>query len=84
MAHARDKRIPAAIRPHAENQEHLPNVSAGWVLTPLVFERFDLVAARCELNCAHRAFRLRRCRFTYRRLLQAIRRHRALIGVTDG
>jgi hypothetical protein len=35
-------------------------------MTPLAFERFDLVAARCELDCAHRAFRARLVDFSRR------------------
>jgi hypothetical protein len=62
-----------------EISEHPQNLAAGWVLTPLAFERFDLVAARCELDRAHRAFSVHPCALTHQRLTRALRRYRALI-----
>jgi hypothetical protein len=32
------------------------NLAAGGAITPLALERFDLVAVRFELECAHWAF----------------------------
>jgi len=49
-------------------------------MTPLAFERFDLAAARCELDRAHRVFQCHPSRSTLQRLLNAIRRHRELRG----
>jgi hypothetical protein len=48
------------------------------MITPLAFERFDLAAARCELDCAHRAFQRHASRSALQRLLKAIRVHREL------
>ena len=54
--------------------------AAGRETTPLAFERFDLAAARCELDCAHRVFQCHPSRSTLQRLLNAIRRHREQRG----
>jgi hypothetical protein len=58
-------------------------LKAGGTITPLAFERFDLMAARCELDCAHRAFQRQAPRATHARLLNVIHRHRELTGVRD-
>jgi hypothetical protein len=70
------ERVPARV----EMPEHPGNCQVGGPLCPLAFERFDLVAARCELDCAHRAFRTRPSHYTAHRFFKALRRHRALIA----
>ena len=54
--------------------------AAGRETTPLAFERFDLAAARCGLDCAHRVFQCHPSRSTLQRLLNTIRRHREQRG----
>ena len=78
MAHAAGNPTRAAALSHAEIPERTANLKAGGALTPLAFERFDLAAARCELDCAHRFFQCHPSRSTLQRLLNAIRRHREL------
>ena len=78
MAHAAGDRTRAAALSHAENLERTVNLKAGGTITPLAFKRFDLTAARCELDCAHRAFQRHPSCFTLQRLLNAICRHREL------
>lgn len=80
MAHAAGYPTRASVPSHAEIQEYPQNLAAGGKVTPLAFEHFDLVAARCELDCAHRAFQRHASRATLQRLLNAIRRHRELTG----
>ena len=80
MAHAAGNPTRAATLSHAESLERTANLKAGGVMTPLAFERFDLAAARCELDCAHRVFQCHPSRSTLQRLLNAIRRHRELRG----
>jgi hypothetical protein len=78
MAHAAGNPTRAATLSHAENLERTANLKAGGALTPLAFERFDLAAARCELDCAHRVFQCHPSRSTLQCLLDAIRHHREL------
>jgi hypothetical protein len=80
MAHAAGNPTRAAALSHAEIQERTANLKAGGTLTSLAFERFDLAAAQCELDCAHRVFQCHPSRSTLQRLLNAIRRHRELRG----
>ena len=70
--------LPRAIA--RARPEYTANSLAGGGTTPLASERFDLVAPRCELNCAHRAFQRHPSRSTLQRQLNAIRRHRELTG----
>jgi hypothetical protein len=81
MAHAAGDPTRATALSHAEIQEYPHNLAAGGAITPLALERFDLVAARCGFDCAHWAFHLRPCRSTLQRVLNAIGRHRELMGV---
>jgi hypothetical protein len=76
MAHAAGDSTRANARSRVENRQYPQNLAAGGAVTPLALERFDLVAARCELECAHRAFQRHASRSTLQRLLDAIRRHR--------
>ena len=80
MAHAAGNPIRAATLSLAESLERTANLKAGGAMTPLAFERFDLAAARCELDRAHRVFQCHPSRSTLQRLLNAIRRHRELRG----
>jgi hypothetical protein len=80
MAHAAGNLTRAAALSHAESPERTANLKAGGMITPLAFERFDLVAARCELDCAHRAFQRHASRSSHQRLHNAIHRHRQLTG----
>ena len=78
MAHAAGNPTRAAALSHAESPERTANLKAGGMITPLAFERFDLVAARCELDCAHRALQRHPSCSTPQCLLDAICRHREL------
>ena len=80
MAHAAGNPTRAAALSHAEMPERTANLKAGGALTPLAFERFDLAAPRCELDCAHRVFQCHPSPSILQRLLNAIRRHRDLRG----
>jgi hypothetical protein len=73
--------LPRAIA--RARPEYTANSSAGGEVTPLALGRFNLVAARRELDCAHRAFQRHPSRSTLQRLLHAICRHRELIGGTS-
>jgi hypothetical protein len=75
MAHAAGNSTRASARSRVGFSEYPQDLAAGGVITLLAFERFDLVAARCELECAHRAFQRQTSRLTLQRLLNAIRRH---------
>jgi hypothetical protein len=80
MAHAAGNSTRASVQSHADSTERPKNLQAGGPLCPLAFERFDLVAARCELDCAHRAFRTRSSHCTAHRFFEALRRYRELVG----
>jgi hypothetical protein len=80
MAHAAGDSTRATVESRLENSEYPQNLAAGGAITPPALERFDLVAARCELECAHRAFQRYASRSTLQRLLNAIRGHRELTG----
>jgi hypothetical protein len=77
MGHAAADSSPATVESRVRNLEFPQNFAA---ITPLALVRFDLVAARLELNTAHRAFQNHASRSTLQRLLNAIRRHRELTG----
>jgi hypothetical protein len=64
MAYAAGNPTRAAALSHADSAERPKNAQAGGAITPLAFERFDLVAARCELDCAHRVFQCHPSRST--------------------
>jgi hypothetical protein len=78
MAHAAGDSTRAAVLSHAESPECTGNLKAGGTITPLALERFDLAAARCELEGAHRVLQRHPTRSTLQRLLDAVRRHREL------
>ena len=61
MASATCDPTRAATLSHAESLERTANLKAGGAMTPLAFERFDLAAARCELDRAHRVFQCHPC-----------------------
>ena len=83
MAHAAGDSTRANVRSRVGFSEYPQNLAAGGAITPLALERFDLVAARSELECAHRAFQRHPSRSTLQRLLNAIRRHHELMGGTS-
>jgi hypothetical protein len=64
MAHAAGDSTRAPARLRVEIHEYPHNLEADGALTPLALERFDLVAVRYELECAHRAFQERASRST--------------------
>jgi hypothetical protein len=68
----------ANARSRVESRQYPKNLVAGREISPLTFERFDLAAAPCELDCAHRVFQRHPSRSTLQRLLNAICRHREL------
>jgi hypothetical protein len=80
MAHAAGDSTRAPARLRVEIQEYPQNLAAGGAISPLALERFDLVAARLELDHAHRACQDHASRSTLQRLLNAVRRHRELTG----
>jgi hypothetical protein len=80
MAHAAAHSSRATARSRVGFSEYPQTVAAGAAITPLALERFDLVAARCELDCAHRAFQRRASRSTVQHLFNAIRAYCELTG----
>jgi hypothetical protein len=78
MSSAAGDSTRANTRSRVENRQYPQNLAAGGAITPLALERFDLLATRCELDQAHRAFQRHASRSTLQRLLNAIRCHREL------
>lgn len=76
MAIAVGDRSRAVARSHVQSWEH---TASGVASSPLGRGLFCLVAARCAHDCAHRASCLRRYCSTFSRLLDANRRHRAVL-----
>src|SRR5215469_972032 len=62
MAHAAGDCTRAIARSRVEISEHPQNVTAGGDITSRTFQHSDLVAAWCELNCAHQVFYPSACR----------------------
>jgi hypothetical protein len=76
MAIAVGDRSRAVARSHVQSWEH---TASGVALSPLGRGSFCLVAARCAYDRAHRVSRLRGYGSTFSRLLDADRRHCAVV-----
>jgi len=76
MAIAVGDRSRAVAWSHVQSGEH---TASGVAPSPLAFEQLHLMAARCEPPSAHRASCLCGCGWSVFRLLDAIRRYRAVV-----
>ena len=84
MAHAAADSSRGIARSRVEISEYPQNLAAGGGITPLALERFDLVAVRFELDCAHGEFQRHPSRSTLQPLQHQFNAIRAYCELTGG